>query len=210
MTHSLAQVLMALSFAAPCFAMGTQLLKVWRDPMAVENGRWVNLGIGVFVFEFILLHAGIMLGAATMDASSGVMAVGGAVLLAFFYLLFAAAFAFAFKSRMLFMSFLWMVIGRFVAVMIGTSLADRQLFMAHSLVAMGIYFPMVFASVFLPWPRLGITKAIAAQTRDPKASGLWVEQPHRAIGPATVYFFMLGAVEVLVMTWVNPGRIALH
>jgi len=201
---------MALSFAAPCFSMGWQLLKVWRDPMSVENGRWVNLGIGVFVFEFILLHAGIMLGATTMDASSGIFASAGTFFLAGFYLLFAAVFAYAFKSRMLFMSFLWMVVGRFIAVMIGTSLEDRQLFMAHSIVAMGIYFPMVFASVFLPWPRLGITVAIAAQTRDPRASGLWVEQPHRAIGPATAYFFLLGAVEVLLMTWVDPGRIALH
>jgi hypothetical protein len=210
MLHTLAQPLMALSFAAPCFSMGFQLLKVWRDPMAVEQGRWVRLGVGVFVLEFILLHAGIMLGAASMDASSGVFAAGGKLLLGGFYTLFAAAIAFAFKSRMLFMSFVWLVAGRFVAVLIGISHDDRQLFLAHSVVAMVIYFTLVMASVFLPWPRFGITDAIAAETRMANASGLWVEQPHRAIGPATVYFLLLGVVEVVLMTWVDPRAITVH
>jgi len=200
---------MALAFAIPCFRMGFQLLAVWRNPMACENGRWVQLGVGVFVLEFILLHAGIFIGAVTMDAG-GAAAILGTLGLAAFYTLFAAAIAWGFKSRMLFMSFLSLVVGRFVAVLLGISQDDTQLFMAHSLVAMAIYFVLVFASVFLPWPRLGITEAIAAQTRVPNASGLWVEQPHRAIGPATVYFLLLGLVEVLLMTWVDPGKIALN
>lgn len=205
---SIAQPLMALSFAIPCFTMGFRMLSVWRDPMAIEQGRWVRLGVGVFVMEFILLHAGIMIGAQAMDMSSGALSIGGAGLLVGFYTLFAGAFAFAFKSRMLFMSFVWVIVGRFVAVLIGVSNQDKALFLAHSVIAMMIYFALVIASVFLPWPRLGITEAIATQTRDPKASGLWVEQPHRAIGPATVYFLVLGIVEIALMTWVDPSRIS--
>ena len=202
----LAQPLMAISFAVPCFGMGMQMLRVWRDPMKYENGRWVQLGVGVFVLEFILLHAGIMIGAQSMDASSGISMLG-TLLLTGFYALFAAAIAFAFKSRMLFMSFLSLVVGRFVGLMLGMSMDDKALFLAHSLVAMAIYFVLVFASVFLPWPRLGITEKVAADTRMPNSSGLWVDQPHRAIGPATVYFFLLGCIELLLMTWINPGAI---
>jgi len=183
---------------------------VWRDPMAVEQGRWVQLGIGVFVLEFILLHAGILLGAHAMTTSSGGLSLGGATLLLAFYALFAGAIAMAFKSHMLFMSFLWMVVGRFVGVVIGISNDDQALFLAHSLVAMVIYFALVVASVVLPWPRLGITDTVAATTRLPKASGLWVEQPHRAVGPATVYFLLLGIVEVALMTWIEPRSLTVR
>lgn len=201
----LAQVVMALSFAAPCFAMSRRLLAVWRDPMSVEEGRWVRLGVGVFVLEFILLHAGIMLGAFAAGASSFPARIGGVLGLSAFYALFAAAIAAGFRSRMLFTTFLWVVGGRFVGMLVGISTEDQALLLAHSLLAMAIYFPLVFASVFLPWPRLGITDAVAAQARVPGSSGLWVDQPHRAIGPATVYFFLLALAEVLLMTWVDPA-----
>src|SRR6185369_7730811 len=133
--RDLAQPLMAVSFAIPCFRMGFRMLGVWRDPMAHENGRWVSLGIGVFVTEFILLHAGIMISGATMDAT-GVGAVLGTLGLLAFYALFAVVIAYAFKSRMLFMSFLGLVVGRFTGLMIGMTADDKRLLLAHSLVAM--------------------------------------------------------------------------
>jgi hypothetical protein len=72
---------------------------------------------------------------------------------------------------------------------------------------MAIYFPMVFLSVLLPWPRRGITEEVVRLTRLPGHSGLWVEQPHRAIGPAALYFILLGIVEVAVMTWIDPAAL---
>lgn len=195
---------MALSFAAPCFSMGLRLLEVWRNPMAVESGRWVRLGVGIFVLEFILLHAGIMLGAAAAGASSGGARLLGTLGLTAVYALFAGAIALGFRSRMLFMSFLGMVAGRFVALVVGISNEDQGLLLAHAVLGMVLYFTMVMASVFLPWPRRGITEAIAAESRVPNSGGLWVEQPHRAIGPAAVYFLLLGTAEVLLMTWVDP------
>lgn len=204
MPTKLAQVVMALSFAAPCFGMGLRLLAVWRDPASVDEGRWVRLGVGIFVLEFIMLHAGIMMGAAAAAADSAALRVGGMLGLTAFYAIFAAAIAFGFKSRMLFTSFLWMVGGRFAAMVIGISAADQALLLAHSVLAMLIYFPVVFASVILPWPRLGITDAVAEEARVPGSGGLWVEQPHRAIGPAAVYFLLLGPAEITLMTWVDP------
>ena len=203
----LAQPLMAISFAIPCFSMGNRMLAVWRDPMSVEQGRWVQLGVGVFVLEFILLHAGIFLGVVSMG-NSGIPTLAGIALLVVFYGLFAAAISFAFKSRMLFMSFVGLVVGRMVAVIIGVSSQDKALFLAHAVLAMAIYFVLTFASVFLPWPRLGITEAVANEMRMPNSSGLWVDQPHRAIGPATVYFFLLGLLELGLMTWIDPSFFA--
>jgi hypothetical protein len=116
----------------------------------------------------------------------------------------AVAFAFGFKSPMLFHSFLWLIGGRFLALLLGISGSATRLLMAHSVVAMMIYIGMVVLSVFLPWPRLGISTEIAARTRVPNASGIWIEEPHRAIGAATVYFVLLAIAELALLSWIDP------
>lgn len=198
------QVAMALSFAAPSLMMGIRLLHVWRDPMHIENGRWVQLGTGVFIMEFILLQVGIMLAAAGADAHSTAGKIASVAGLLAFYGLFAGAIALSFKSTMLLYSFLWMIGGRFLALTIGISESDQALVGAHSVVGMVIYFPLVVLSVFLPVPRFGITSEVAAATRMPGSSGAWVDHPHRAIGAATVYFLLLAVAEIAMMTWIDP------
>lgn len=201
-----AQVLMAVIFALPCFLMAARLLQVWRDPMSVEAGGWVRLGVGVFVMEFILLQAGIFLAGVSVEArlrGEGWLPTLG---LTAFLGLFAVAVALAFRSRMLLFSFLWMISARFLALAIGISVQTKALLHAHAVTAMAIYFAMVVLSVLLPWPRLGITAEIADATRRPGESGTWVDEPHRAIGAATVYFLLLGVAEIALLTWIDPRR----
>jgi len=198
---------MAVSFAVPSFAMGARLLQVWRDPMAVENGRWVGLGTGVFILEFVLLHAGVLLGTigASTDGMGGKLATMAGLTL--FYGLFAGALSLAFKSRMLLESFLWMIGGRFAALAIGVSQDETNLITSHAVVGSVLYFGLVLASVFLPIPRWGLTREVALATRTPGATGTWADEPHRAIGAAPSYFCLLGAIELLVMTWIEPGAL---
>ena len=195
---------MALSFALPSFAMGFRLLAVWRDPLSIDGGRWVRYGVGLFVLEFILLHAGVMLGGAA--AASGGGFDGMTVLLLGFYALFAGAIALGFRNSSLFQSFLFVIGGRAVGSLLGISTESQALFLAHSLIGMVLYFTLAMSSVFIPWPRRGITDAIAAEQRVPGSSGLWVEQPHRAIGPAAVYYLLLGVAEVSLLTWIDAAK----
>jgi len=196
---------MAVAFALPCFTTAAWLWTVWRRPMAIEGGRWVRVGMGVFVLEFILLGTGLYLATLGAGAESLGARVGASLGVLGVYGLFAAAIALSFQSPMLFGSFLWVVAGRFVALTVGISAAENDLLVAHAVLGALLYFAMVVASVFVPFPRLGITAAVAAATRQPHASGLWVDEPHRAIGAATVYFFLLGVLELALMTWVDPG-----
>jgi hypothetical protein len=204
-TDDFAQVAMALSFAMPSFAMGFKLLRVWRDPMSVDNGRWVRYGVGLFVLEFILLHAGVMIGGAA--AADGGGFDWGVLLLLGFYALFAGAIAMGFRDTSLFRTFLWVIGGRAVGSLLGISTESQTLFLAHSLIGMVLYFVLVMTSVFIPWPRRGITPEIAAEQRVPRSSGLWVEQPHRAIGPAAVYYLLLGLAEVALLTWIDAASV---
>ena len=202
-----AQLAMAVAFALPCFMMAWRLLRVWREPMAVEGGRWVGLGTGVFVLEFILLHAGVLLGGLAAQADGTWTRVGATAGLAAFYGLFAVVIAAAFRSRMLLGSFLWLIGGRFVALAIGVAELDTLLLVARSGIGMALYVLLAIASVIVPVPRFGITAEVAAATRIPNAGGAWVEEPHRAIGAATVYFLLLGVAELALLSWVDPRSV---
>ena len=72
---------------------------------------------------------------------------------------------------------------------------------------MMLYFVLVMLTAFIPIPRRGVTADIAQRMRLPGGSGLWVDQPHRAIAAAALYFLLLGVVELAVMTWVDPRRL---
>jgi hypothetical protein len=115
----LIQPLIAIAFALPCFSMAARLWRVWREPMAIEDGRWVRLGTGVFVLEFVLLHAGVFLGSVGAGVETVAAKVGMTLGVAAFYGIFAGAIALGFKSRMLFDAFLWLILGRLAAVVVG-------------------------------------------------------------------------------------------
>lgn len=203
------QPLMAISFALPCLLMSRRLWRVWRDPLSIDDGAWVRIGIGVFVMEFVLMHAGILLASLALEGGSWDSQLGSTLLLTFFYGIFAIAISAGFKSRMLLHSFLWMIAGRYLALVIGISSQAASLLMAHAIIAGIIYFGMVILSIFLPWPQFGISDEIATRTRMPNASGLWIDQPHRAIGAATVYFLLLAIAELAILSWIDPHRIHL-
>jgi len=199
------QVLVALGYAIPSFLMAARLWHVWRRPLEVEGGRWVSLGVGIFVLEFILLHAGTFLGGVMVASDSAAGRVGSILLLLLFYGLFVGALTIAFKSREFLTSFLALIGGRLLAILLGASQQDAELLMAHSIIGILIYMAMVVVSL-LPLPRFGITEQIADRFRMPGASGAWVDNPHRAIGAATLYFLLLGIAEIGLMTWIDPSR----
>lgn len=171
--------------------------------MAIESGAWVNRGVGIFVMEFILTHAGVFLATLAVELQSSRLRWGAVLGLAFFYGLFALAIAVGFKSRTLFYSFLWLIGGRAVALTIGISERTADLLHFHASTSAVLYFGMVILSVFLPWPQFGISRELAQDIRMPGSSGIWVDQPHRAIGAATVYFLLLGVVELAWLSWAD-------
>lgn len=201
MTDQLYRLLMAVSFALPSFAMSARLFHVWRAPEEIEEGRWVTLGVGVMTMEFILLHAGAFLGTQVVElTASGARALGLLGILAF-YGLFVGAITLAFRSPSLGTSFLWLVGGRLVATLLGVGREDAELLRLHSIVGIVLYMAMVMASVTLPFPRRGITDAIALRHRLPGSSGAWVDEPHRAIAAGAIYFLLLGVAELVLLPW---------
>ena len=199
------QPLVAISFAVPCFVMAVLLARVWRDPMSVNEGAWVKRGQGVFMIELILLISGFYIGvkmAETEDTGSRIFGLIGIMVV---YGFFAAAIARGFKSRELFHSFLWLMGGRLVAILLGASEKDAQLIAAHSIVGLGLYVVLTLTTTMKPLPKFGITEEIAERFRISGASGAWADEPNRAIGAATIYFFLLGLIDLALLSWIDPG-----
>lgn len=197
------QFLCAVSAALPCFIMGARLARVWKDPMSVESGRWVKLGVGILVLEVVLVHSGVacvaLFGAREGGIGRMLMSLGG---LSLMYLVFAGAIALAFKSRVLLESALLVMAGRGVAVLIGVTQDQARFIAAQSLLAAGLYFAVVILSLF-PFPRLGMKEEVVRPLMKDAGEGHWVDKPHCAIGAATLYFFLLGALDLFVLSWVD-------
>jgi hypothetical protein len=183
----------AVVYALPCFGMGLRLLHVWRKPLEVENGRWVQLGTGVILIEIILLLTGLVLTVET--EMSPVKTLFVMLILGFFALVITASF----RSRMLLVSFLEVIGGRLVATLLGMTDDSSKLLESYYVLAFMIYMSSVAASIYLPFPRWGISQELAVRFRVPGARGIWVEDPHRAIGAGAIYFLLLGVATLWVI-----------
>jgi hypothetical protein len=193
----------ALSTSLPCFFMAARLVRVWKDPLGVEDGRWISLGVGVMVLEFVLVHSGVACAVvAGSDDAAGVRLLHLGVI-GLGYLLFAGVIALAFRSAMLLQSFLTLIVGRAVSVYVGLTQDQAAFLVAQSVLAVILYFFITIASVIVPVPRFGLTADVVRGRV--RGRGVWVEEPHRAIAAATVYFSLLGAADLLVLPWLPLG-----
>ncbi|MEK6793873.1 MAG: hypothetical protein AABZ39_03800 [Spirochaetota bacterium] len=202
----LLQIIAAVSAGLPCIFLGIRLILVWKDPLRYEQGRWVRLGVGILVMEFIVVHSGVMMAGFLQDKKDMASVVPAVGLMVLFYGIFAVAFSIAFKSRGLLISFGSIIVGRVIAFTIGQS-ASIPIVMAQSIISIVLYLGAVAVSI-IGLPRLGITEPVARDLMKGSGGGLWIEQPHRAIGAAAFYFIALGLAEMLFLSWFDVRMLA--
>ncbi|MBI4977495.1 MAG: hypothetical protein HZC28_08440 [Spirochaetes bacterium] len=198
----LTQILSGVVSGLPCILMGARLALVWKDPLRYEKGRWVRLGVGIMVMEFIVVHSGMMMAGYLQKINKPDYGIAPLIIMLLVYALFVVTISLGFKSRSLMISFASIIAGRFTAFALSPSGANAFVFM-QSAVSMSLYMLAVILSL-TGLPRLGITEALAKDLMKGSGSGLWVEKPHRAIGAAAFYFFALGLADILFLTWFDP------
>ncbi|HVS12710.1 MAG TPA: hypothetical protein VMV46_02205 [Thermoanaerobaculia bacterium] len=188
----------SLVAAAPLFWMSWTLAALWVRPASNPDAvGWVRFGIALMLLEFVLLHSGAFVGAfcgAVRTRLKRILVFAGLVV---FYGLFVVGFALGTSSRAVLEIYGFVMLGRLVSVMADAG-AGMEMFIARSVGGVLVYLPLVFASVLLPWPRLGITGELASAARTPGSSGIWVEEPHRVIAVGAIYFLVMGVLEVRV------------
>lgn len=188
----------ALAAALPCFYLSWVLFNVWREPMAWDDGNWVRLGVGLLLLEFILLHSGAFMAAIVGQTELAKHQTKMLLGLLAFYTLMVWAFSTSLEVPALLWIFATIVLGRSVSLVVNPT-ESRHGLMARSGIGVILYLLVVFGTVFLPIPELGINSTVLNEVYPGRGSGVWEAEPERAIAGAAVYFLLIGLVEITIL-----------
>ncbi len=180
--------------AGSCWVMAGMFVSAWWWPREVENGRWVKLGVGVLILEFILIHSGAFLNN-LMTRKAGWERTRVVIALTAFYSLFGLAIAFAFRSWWILGTFGLVMAGRLWSVFAGESETDRAIAQRRVAASAMLFLGLMFATIFFPVPRGGLTPALLIEVWPGRRGGAWETHPERALAMGAAYFFFLGLVE---------------
>lgn len=179
-----------------CLAMAWLFFLAWWRPLELEGGRWVRLGVGVMVLEFVLVHSGGVLHH-LMGEKAGWSRLRQGLGLAALYTLFGVGIAYGFKSWWLLGSYGLVMSGRLWALAAGTwTPMDQAISQRRMVASVVLYVGLLFATLVLPVPRGGLTEALVSSVRTGGGGGAWVDHPEKALAMGTAYFLLLGLIEL--------------
>ena len=180
--------------AATCWFMAWMFVRAWWWPRELDDGRWVRLGVGVLLLEFILIHSGAFFNN-LMTQKSGWARNKAVIGLTTLYLGYGLAIAFVFRSWWILGTFALVMSGRLWAVFTGEQEIDRAISQRRVAASAMLFLGLTFATVFVPVPRGGLTPELLNEVWPARKGGLWERSPERALAMGVVYFFLLGLVE---------------
>ena len=181
----------------PFFLLAVVFVRTWVRPFAYRE-RTVRYLVYLMVLEFFVVHSSAALGGTALGDMDGMKKTLILLGLLVFYFLFTGALSWTCKSPWPLISFWGLTLSKLYSYVFDPPTVQAAESMKASWAFMtAAYLLGAFASVLLPIPRLGITADVVARQHF-TASGLWIEQPQRAVAFGTVYFTLLGVFELLV------------
>ncbi len=188
------------------WGMAALFYMAWWRPDELENGRWVKLGVGVMVLEFILVHSGGVLHHA-MEAKAAWGRFKTVLGLTALYTLFGISIALVFKSWWLFGSYALVMSGRLWALFAGhwTDM-DQAISQRRMVSSVLLYLGLMMVTLILPVPRGGLTPALINTVRSGNG-GEWADHPEKALAMGTAYFLILGLIEIRPPRRLSKGPI---
>jgi len=196
-----------LAAAAPDLALAALFLVAWVAPATFRTGTITYLML-LMLLEFIIVHSSAFMGKVMLGdlerarKALALVGIGG------FYTLFVGGFALAFKTWWPLWSFWGLTVNRLLGVLVGQAPEGerRELLQKNWAVSALCYLGLCFVTVFLPLPRLGITREVVSLESLP-GSGLWVDQPHRVVAFGFLYFAAVGISELFGHAWMPAGSL---
>ena len=172
--------------AVPDAVNATLFLLAWLAPTLI-GPHWIKTMMLVMLFEFICIHSSaFMMGIGEQKSMSRVQRSLAMLGLGTVYLGLAAAFSLIFEAWWPVFAFLWLLLGKIVALWShqGTTPHYGQFVWAMST---GLFIAAVVLGAVIPFPALMITEEVRAQAAIP-GSGLWVDNPQRMLASGAAYF----------------------
>lgn len=188
----------AVASALPDFLAAATFLVTWFAPTTFGD-RMVSHLVLVMLLEFLVVHSAGFMGIIVYGEGARTTKLAMLGGLTFVYLLFAAAFGISFGTWWPVQALVVLTLNRCTPLFLGPLPADTHA--QNDRVAVGwavgvvCYLFGCFATVIPPVPAFGITPdVIAAQGFT--STGLWPEEPYRAVAFGVIYFALQGLWEL--------------
>jgi hypothetical protein len=197
------------AFAAlPDFAIAAAAIITWRDPSRLGES-WVPWFLTLMLLEFIVVHSSAFLGTVAFSDQTRTKRLTQALGLTAFYTLFAAAFAWSAGSWWPVWAFWGLTANRLLGIIFGAAPTGAERDYAAVSWASGVacYLFGAFATILLPLPRLGVRSSMLGKMGE-DSGGLWVEEPHRVVAFAAIYFTLVGLTTLFAHRWLPKGLLA--
>ena len=175
--------------------MAAMFITAWWWPLELDHGRWVKLGVGVLVLEFILIHSGAFLNY-FMTQKAGWERDKKMIGMTAFYSLFGVSIALAMHSWWILGSFVLVMSGRLWSLFAGQNDMDRAVSVRRVAASALLYLLLTFATLFIPLPRGGLNEPLLDEVWPTRGNGAWEREPERALAMGAAYFLILGLVEL--------------
>lgn len=178
---------------------------LWLAPQLLWP-QALRTGLLMMLVEFILVHAAGMLGGIVVASQDDRSRLWKPILgFGALYLVFILGWAWQFQAWWPLLALVWLLAGKLSLVLQSLPTADQR----HQLQsgwAIGVMAYLVGASltVFLPIPRLGLTRSVVAAADLPGAGGLWMSHPQTVVAFGAFYFTVLALVKLF--DWRLPAN----
>ena len=177
--------------ALPDLGLAAYALATWIEPrnVGVDAVRFVA---GTFIIEFVVIHSAVFMGVAAFRQIPRRARIVTLIGLGLMYSMLAAGFAAQLHQWWLFVAFWGLMLNRFLAGVLSAAppREERARMLASWGVSSLLYLVLVFATVFVPIPPLGL----AGADLETGGSGLWERDPWRPVAAAVGYFGFLGLI----------------
>ncbi|MBS0577017.1 MAG: hypothetical protein JSS45_11460 [Proteobacteria bacterium] len=175
-------------------------LWVWLHPLAFGPDA-VRCVVLMLVMEFFLIHAtGFYMCIPFLIHFRRRVRIAMLVALCALYFLLIASFASTFHVVWPYFAFAWMTVAKIAWIVRNRRItADEQIWIVGNwAVSVVAYLGAVGIGAILAMPHLGITTELAASLHLP-GHGEWIDEPHRAVASAVMYFAALAAFKWLYL-----------
>lgn len=205
MLATLRIALPGLGASLPDAALAGIFLAAWIAPERMGEGilGWCLL---VMLLEFIIVHSSAFLGSLILGGGPRDARIRAGLGLGALYTLFVAGFALAFRTWWPLLSF-WALTGkRLLNLFAGVvPSGEEKMLMQRTWAASVLFYLLgVFATLFLPVPRLGITREVV-RAADLPSSGEWVSHPEKVVAFGFLYFALMTISGIRGHRWAQGG-----
>lgn len=176
-----------------CWAAAWTFYVAWQTPLAIADGYWVSVGVGLLMVEFVAINSSMIVGELAA-LGRGYRRVTWAALTG--YGLLALVILLAFDSTEITLVVCALMISRLHDVF-SPARGRACAYGRRRAICSGLLFVLLgFATLLLPIGPGGITPELLQEVWPDRGGGIWEAEPQRALVMGLIYFLLLGWVEL--------------